>query len=123
MIPALMPTYAREDLAFDHGAGAWLVTADGRRFLDFGAGIATSSLGHGASASGGRNRGAGRPGDARLQPVSGAGRPSGWPQRLVAATFADSVFFCNSGAEANEGAVKLMRRAMARPPGGRSGRG
>jgi acetylornithine/N-succinyldiaminopimelate aminotransferase len=42
-----MPTYNRADLAFERGEGAWLWTADGRRFLDFGSGIATSSLGHG----------------------------------------------------------------------------
>src|SRR3712207_7920703 len=42
-----MPTYNRADLAFERGEGAWLWTGDGRRFLDFGAGIATSSLGHG----------------------------------------------------------------------------
>lgn len=47
MIPALMPTYNRADLAFERGEGARLWTEDGRRFLDFGAGIATSSLGHG----------------------------------------------------------------------------
>ena len=47
MIPALMPNYARADLAFERGEGAWLWTVDGRRFLDFGSGIATASLGHG----------------------------------------------------------------------------
>ena len=112
MIPALMPTYAREDLAFDHGEGAWLVTEDGRRFLDFGAGIATSSLGHAhphlveaISAQAGRVLHV-----SNLYRVPAAERLA---ERLVAATFADSVFFCNSGAEANEGAVKMVRRAMA----------
>src|SRR6202167_1168001 len=47
MIPALLPNYARADLAFERGEGAWLWTVDGRRFLDFGSGIATASLGHG----------------------------------------------------------------------------
>ncbi len=113
MIPALMPTYAREDLAFDHGQGAWLMTADGRRFLDFGAGIATSSLGHahphlvGAIATqAGRMLHV-----SNLYRVPEAERLA---QRLVDSTFADSVFFCNSGAEANEGAVKMVRRAMAK---------
>ena len=46
MISALLPNYARADLAFERGEGAWLWSTDGRRFLDFGAGIATSSLGH-----------------------------------------------------------------------------
>jgi acetylornithine/N-succinyldiaminopimelate aminotransferase len=108
MIQALMPTYSREDLAFEHGEGAWLVTADGRRYLDFGAGIATSSLGHGHKhlvAAIAEQAG-------RVMHVSNLYRV---PQaaRLVAATFADSVFFCNSGAEANEGMVKMVRRAMA----------
>src|SRR4051794_2833568 len=47
MIPALLPNYARADLAFERGEGSWLWTVDGRRFLDFGSGIATASLGHG----------------------------------------------------------------------------
>ena len=112
MIPALMPTYARADLAFDHGEGAWLVTADGRRFLDFGAGIATSSLGHAhphlVAAIAGQA--------ARVMHVSNLYRvpdAERLAQRFVDATFADSVFFCNSGAEANEGMVKMVRRAMA----------
>ena len=111
-ITALMPTYNRQDIAFDHGEGCWLSATDGRRFLDFGAGIATSSLGHGnphlvqaiAEQAG------------RVMHVSNLYRV---PQaerlaaRYVEATFADSVFFCNSGAEANEGLVKMMRKAMA----------
>ncbi|HYZ60818.1 MAG TPA: aspartate aminotransferase family protein, partial [Acetobacteraceae bacterium] len=111
MISALMPTYNRADLAFERGEGAWLYTADGRRFLDFGAGIATSSLGHGnphlvqaicEQAS-------------RVIHTSNLYRV---PQaellakRLVDATFADSAFFANSGAEANEGMVKMIRKAM-----------
>ena len=111
MISSLMPTYNRADLAFERGEGAWLYASDGRRYLDFGAGIATSSLGHGhphlvrAIAEQA----------ARVMHVSNLYRV---PQaerlaaRLVAASFADSVFFCNSGAEANEGMVKLLRRAM-----------
>ncbi len=112
MIPALMPTYARADLAFDHGEGAWLVTEDGRRFLDFGAGIATSSLGHGNK----HLVAAIAEQAARVMHVSNLYRVPGaerLAQRLVDVTFADSVFFCNSGAEANEGMVKMVRRAMA----------
>ena len=112
MIPALMPTYARADLAFEHGEGAWLVTADGRRYLDFGAGIATSSLGHAhphlvaaiADQAG------------RVMHVSNLYRvpqAERLARRLVESSFADSVFFCNSGAEANEGAIKMVRRAQA----------
>jgi acetylornithine/N-succinyldiaminopimelate aminotransferase len=111
MIAALMPTYNRADLAFERGEGCWLYTGDGRRFLDFGAGIATSSLGHG------------HPGLTaaiaeqahKVMHVSNLYRVPGAEKlaaRLVAATFADSVFFCNSGAEANEGMVKMIRRAQ-----------
>jgi acetylornithine/N-succinyldiaminopimelate aminotransferase len=112
MIASLMPNYNRADLAFERGEGAYLFTADGRRFLDFGAGIATSSLGHGhphltaeiaAQA-------------AKVIHVSNLYRV---PQaeklavRYVANSFADSVFFCNSGAEANEGLVKAIRKTMS----------
>ncbi len=111
-IPALMPTYNRVDLAFERGEGAWLFTADGRRYLDFGAGIATSSLGHGNP----HLVAAIAEQAARVMHVSNLYRvpqAERLAQRLCDATFADSVFFCNSGAEANEGMVKMMRRAMA----------
>ena len=111
MISALMPTYNRADLAFERGEGAWLFTGDGRRFLDFGSGIATSSLGHNhphlvqaIAEQAGRVMHV-----SNLYRVPGAERLA---QRFVDTTFADSVFFCNSGAEANEGLVKMMRRAM-----------
>ncbi|HSU05441.1 MAG TPA: aspartate aminotransferase family protein [Acetobacteraceae bacterium] len=112
MIPALLPNYARADLAFERGEGAWLWTADERRYLDFGSGIATASLGHGnkhlvqAIAEQA----------AKVMHVSNLYRI---PQaeklaaRLVDATFADSIFFCNSGAEANEGMIKMIRKTMA----------
>jgi len=112
MISALMPTYARSDLAFERGEGAWLSTTDGRRLLDFGAGIATSSIGHdhphlvAAIAEQARKV----IHVSNLYRVPGAERLA---ERLVQASFADSVFFCNSGAEANEGMVKAMRKAMA----------
>ncbi len=111
MISALMPTYNRADLAFERGEGVWLWTTDGRRFLDCGAGIATSSLGHNnkhlvqaiaEQAS-------------RVMHVSNLYRvpqAERLAKRLVEATFADSVFFCNSGAEANEGMIKMIRKAM-----------
>jgi len=112
MIASLMPNYNRADLAFARGEGAYLFDTTGRRFLDFGAGIATSSLGHGhphlvaeiaAQA-------------AKVIHVSNLYRvpeAEKLAARLVAATFADSVFFCNSGAEANEGLVKAFRKTMA----------
>jgi acetylornithine/N-succinyldiaminopimelate aminotransferase len=111
MIAALMPTYNRADLAFERGEGCWLYTGDGRRFLDFGSGIATSSLGHDHP----HLTAAITEQVHKVMHVSNLYRV---PQaerlaaRLVAATFADSVFFCNSGAEANEGMVKMIRRAQ-----------
>jgi acetylornithine/N-succinyldiaminopimelate aminotransferase len=112
MIPALLPNFVRADLPFSHGKGAWLWTEDGRKYLDFGAGIATSSIGHAhphlvqtiaRQAS-------------RVMHVSNLYRipqAERLAQRLVDRSFADSVFFCNSGAEANEGMIKMMRKAMA----------
>jgi acetylornithine/N-succinyldiaminopimelate aminotransferase len=111
MISALLPNYARADLAFERGEGAWLWTVDGRRFLDFGSGIATASLGHGHP----HLSKAIAEQAAKVMHVSNLYRIPGaekLAQRLVDATFADSVFFCNSGAEANEGMIKMMRRAM-----------
>jgi acetylornithine/N-succinyldiaminopimelate aminotransferase len=107
-----MPTYNRADLAFERGEGARLWTTDGRRFLDFGSGIATTSLGHAhphlvktiAEQA------------AKVMHVSNLYRVPQAEQlaaRHVAASFADSVFFCNSGAEANEGMVKAVRKTMA----------
>ncbi len=111
MIPALMPTYNRADLAFERGEGCWLYTVDGRRFLDFGAGIATSSLGHG-------HRHLTDTIAEQAHKVMHVSNLYRVPQaetlaaRFVANTFADSVFFCNSGAEANEGMVKMIRKAQ-----------
>jgi acetylornithine/N-succinyldiaminopimelate aminotransferase len=112
VIPALMPTYNRADLAFERGEGAWLWTADGRRFLDFGAGIATASLGHGhphlvrAIAE----QAAKVMHTSNLYRIPQAERLAA---RLVETSFADSVFFCNSGAEANEGMLKAVRKFHA----------
>ncbi len=111
MIPALLPNYNRAPLAFERGEGAWLWTVDGRRFLDFGSGIATASLGHGHKHLAGEIAAQA----AKLMHVSNLYRIPGAEKlaaRLVANSFADSVFFCNSGAEANEGMIKMVRRAM-----------
>ncbi|WP_282604289.1 aspartate aminotransferase family protein [Pelagibius sp. Alg239-R121] len=109
MSQALLPTYARADLAFERGEGPYLYTADGRRFLDFAAGIAVNALGHShphlvdALTKQG----------AKLWHVSNLYQiPDGerLAERLVADSFADRVFFSNSGAEAMEGALKLARK-------------
>jgi acetylornithine/N-succinyldiaminopimelate aminotransferase len=107
-----MPTYNRADLAFERGEGARLWTADGRRFLDFGSGIATSSLGHNHPhlVRAICDQAAKVMHVSNLYRVPEAERLAA---RHVAASFADSVFFCNSGAEANEGMIKAMRKAMA----------
>ncbi|MDO9710567.1 aspartate aminotransferase family protein [Paracraurococcus lichenis] len=109
MIPALMPTYNRADLAFERGEGAWLWTAEGRRFLDFGSGIATASIGHAhphlvqaIAEQAGRVMHT-----SNLYRIPQAERLAA---RHVEASFADSVFFCNSGAEANEGLIKAVRK-------------
>src|SRR5207237_2467714 len=98
MISALMPTYNRADVAFERGEGAWLWTDDGRRFLDFGAGIATSSLGHNnpALVAAIAEQAAKVIHTSNLYRIPQAERLA---RRFVEATFADSVFFCNSGAE------------------------
>ena len=109
MIPSVLPTYSRAPLSFVKGEGSWLIEADGRRFLDLGAGIAVNALGH-----------------ANPDLVAALTEQAGtlWhvsnlyqiPQqqaladKLVEATFADTVFFTNSGTEACELAVKMARK-------------
>ena len=104
----LLPTYARIDLAFERGEGAWLFTADGDKYLDFTSGVAVNALGHAhprlVSAIEEQAR--------KLWHVSNLYRiPEGekLADRLCAATFADTVFFQNSGAEAIECAIKMTR--------------
>jgi acetylornithine/N-succinyldiaminopimelate aminotransferase len=108
----LLPTYARADLAFEHGEGAWLTAQGGERYLDFGSGIAVNALGHAhPHLVAALTEQAGR-----LWHTSNLFRiPEGerLAQRLVDATFADVVFFANSGAEANEAAIKMARKYHA----------
>ncbi|MCB1364617.1 MAG: aspartate aminotransferase family protein [Rhodobacteraceae bacterium] len=109
MIPSVLPTYNRAPLSFVKGEGCWLTEADGRRFLDLGAGIAVNALGHAhpalvAALTDQANR---------LWHVSNLyeiAQQQALADRLVAATFADTVFFTNSGTEACELAVKMARR-------------
>ncbi|SMF06897.1 acetylornithine/N-succinyldiaminopimelate aminotransferase [Tistlia consotensis] len=109
MSEAMMNTYARADLAFERGEGSYLFGTDGRRYLDFTAGIAVTSCGHAHP----HLVKALQDQAAKLWHTSNLFRiPAGerLAERLVAASFADKVFFCNSGVEAFEGAAKLARR-------------
>lgn len=106
---ALYPTYARAPLSFDHGEGSWLVTADGERYLDFAAGIAVNSLGHAHPhlVEALTQQAAKLWHVSNLYEIPGQQRLG---ERLVENTFADRVFFSNSGAEALECAIKTARR-------------
>ncbi|WP_040545320.1 aspartate aminotransferase family protein [Salipiger bermudensis] len=109
MIPSVLPTYSRAPLHFVKGEGTWLVEEDGRRFLDLGSGIAVNALGHAHPA---------------LVAALTAQAQNLWhvsnlyeiPQqqaladKLVAESFADTVFFTNSGTESCELAVKMARK-------------
>ena len=107
--PAVMATYARQDLVFERGEGAWLITGAGDRYLDFASGIAVNVLGHAHP----RLVAVLTEQAQKLWHTSNlyrVGNQEALAERLVAATFADRVFFCNSGAEACEAAIKAARR-------------
>ncbi len=109
MIPSVLPTYNRAPLTFVKGEGAWLTEADGRRFLDLGAGIAVNALGHAHPAL-----------VAALTEQAHAlwhvsnlyniPQQQALADKLVEHTFADTVFFTNSGTESCELAVKMARK-------------
>ncbi|MEE8623507.1 MAG: aminotransferase class III-fold pyridoxal phosphate-dependent enzyme, partial [Alphaproteobacteria bacterium] len=104
-----MPIYARADIAFERGEGAYLFTADGRRYLDFASGIAVTDLGHAhPSLVAALTRQAGKVWHcSNLYRIPDQERLA---ERLVENTFADTVFFCNSGAEAVECGLKMVRK-------------
>ena len=109
MIPSILPTYNRAPLSFVRGEGSWLIEEDGRRFLDLGAGIAVNALGHAHPAL----VEAVSDQAGKLWHVSNLYRIPGQEEladRLTDATFADTVFFTNSGTEAMELAVKMARK-------------
>ncbi|WP_395664382.1 aspartate aminotransferase family protein [Methylocella sp.] len=117
MTSSLLPTYARADLAFEHGEGVWLTATDGVRYLDFGGGIAVASLGYGHPhlLAALREQGEKLWHTSNLFKIPQA---EALAERLAAASFADFVFFTNSGAEALEGAIKTARKyqsACGRP--------
>ena len=109
MSPSNLPTYARAPLSFTKGEGTWLIEEDGRRFLDLGAGIAVNALGHAhpslvaALTAQAQN----------LWHVSNLYKipqQKALADQLVAQSFADTVFFTNSGTESCELAVKMARK-------------
>jgi acetylornithine/succinyldiaminopimelate/putrescine aminotransferase len=111
---AVLPTYVRADVTFVEGEGSWLVASDGRRYLDFAAGIAVVALGHRHPAP----LAAAREQLDRLWHVSNLY----WTEPMV--QLADllseraggaQAFFCNSGAEAVEAAIKYARKATGKP--------
>jgi len=112
VIPAVMPTYARSELTFDRGEGPYLYATDGRRYLDFSSGVAVTSLGHAhprliAALTAQAQK---LWHCSNLYQIAGQKRLA---ERLVKLSFADTVFFCNSGAEAMEGAIKVARKYHA----------
>ena len=112
MTSSLLPTYARTPLAFARGEGCWLETADGERYLDLGGGIAVASLGYShPHLVAALTEQAGKLWHAsNLFQIPQAERLAA---RLCAASFADTAFFANSGAEAVEGAIKTARKYHA----------
>ena len=109
MIDTVMPTYGVRDIAFDRGEGVYLIDTAGRRFLDCGSGIAVTSVGHAhphlvqalkAQAEKVWHT-------SNLYQIPGQMRAA---ERLTAKSFADTAFFCNSGAESLEATIKLMRK-------------
>lgn len=107
--PAVMGTYARQDVVFERGEGSWLIATGGHRYLDFGSGVAVNALGHAHP----RLVAALTKQAGLLWHTSNLYRVERQEQlagKLVQATFAEKVFFCNSGAEACEGAIKAARR-------------
>ncbi|MGZ3291706.1 MAG: acetylornithine transaminase [Xanthobacteraceae bacterium] len=108
----LLPVYARVDLAFERGEGAWLIATNGERYLDFTSGVAVNVLGHAhphlVEAVTEQAK--------KLWHVSNLYRipeAERLAERLCAASFADVVFFANSGAEAMECAIKMARKYQA----------
>src|SRR6185503_930485 len=105
----MMPAYARVDIAFERGEGVWLIATDGQRYLDFGSGVAVNALGHShphlVEAITEQAK--------KVIHVSNLYRISDGERladRLCQLSFADTVFFANSGAEAMEGVIKMVRK-------------
>lgn len=109
MFPSLLPTYNRADVAFVRGEGPYIFAEDGSRYLDFGAGIAVNAFGysHPELVEALREQAGKLWHTSNLYRVPGQESLS---RKLVDATFADTAFFTNSGAEAIECSIKMARR-------------
>ena len=109
MIAPVLPTYSRADVSFERGEGAWLTSTDGRKYLDFGSGVAVNALGHAHPALVKAITEQAQ----KLWHVSNLYKiPEGerLAARLIDHTFADTAFFQNSGAEAMECSIKMARK-------------
>ena len=107
--PSIMTTYGRIDIAFTHGEGSFLISEDGKRYLDYASGIAVNAFGHCHP----KLVAALQDQASKLWHTSNLYRipeQEVVAEKLVANSCAERVFFCNSGAEATEGAVKVARR-------------
>jgi predicted acetylornithine/succinylornithine family transaminase len=109
-VDAILGTYRRAPMEFVRGAGVELFDADGKAYLDFVAGIAVNALGYGDAGLEQAMRAALESGLVHVSNLYRTSPGERLAERLVETSFADRVFFCNSGAEANEGAFKMARR-------------
>lgn len=109
MTSHIMPTYARQSVTFSRGEGAWLWDSEGRRYLDAVAGIAVCSLGHAHPAV---HEAVCLQSKTLLHTSNlyGVELQAQLADRLIALSGMDNVFFANSGAEANEAAIKIARK-------------
>ena len=106
----VLPTYARVDLAFERGEGAWLFTAEGERYLDFTSGVAVNALGHAhPHLVAGADR-AGVEALARLESLPDSRKARGLPTGCARTALPTPCFSTNSGAEALECAIKMARK-------------
>ena len=107
-----MPTYSPADITFEYGKGVYLFSSDGRKYMDFGSGIAVSSVGHSHPhlVKAIQNQAGKVLHYSNLYKIKGQETLA---NTLVKNSFAESVFFCNSGAEAVECGIKIVRRYHA----------
>src|SRR5919204_1846729 len=107
---ALLGTYKRAPMEFVRGDGVELIDADGKRYLDFASGIAVNALGYGDEGVAAAIKGALGNGLIHISNLYRTSPGEELAAKLVERSFASRVFFCNSGAEANEGAFKFARK-------------